>query len=372
MTMNYLNYEFHLFYKKKKILGILGLILALGFFMGTLYLSNFHPVEPIDQARLQISETDVNHKDKQKTLENYLRLSVEYYDGSLTALQFPEKYFTFHNYYGQSDAAYQFSYNYILYNGLIKNSNNLSTNVIEETTAAQFMLPSLEFSLPLLLILFCFGCSDIVLKDRRNASIAFGLPVSNLKKLLTKTVMGISFSICIFLLFFLVVYITVGIQNGFGSLSIENPIYKGVLTKSNFETLIRANITPEVFSLLPIWKILLEVFIMYLLLSSVFLVIIFTVTNFISSQVVVLSILCPIPVLSYLPQERFSGIYNKWLAYLPWNYLKIVPVLTGKIQQWVGGDNITVLRGVKLYLILLFVFGLVSFLFRNRLSRYNN
>lgn len=376
--MALLHYELLTFYRSKKNLGLLILTLILGIILGNFYAKNYQPPEPINQDHLQLLvdnpqknlfENQLNQQRlndlKEKDYLAYAQNSIPWYQQQLLSMNFPPRYYSFHNYYGLLDGAFQYTYTLKLYENLATGQNKITIDTLEEKTASQTLLRVYEIGLPILLLISVLASVDLITKDRRKPSIIYTFPASNSLRIFIKITVASSFSILTFLILGFSSFLSNGLLNPLGSLQLPTPIYIGYSLNNNAGSPI---MNLDSFKIQPIWFVLLIIFFSYFLLGLVLCLINLFLTLLIPNEIISILILSFVIILSYLPRERLANLYNEKNSWFPWTYFKIVPIITGYTQQWSGSSSISLDRGLLIFSVILCLSLLLLLLFKNKIA----
>lgn len=369
--MKLLKQEFTSCYHQRKI-WLLGFILVIvSLVVGAVYNQNYQPQEAVDTTIITQLEKMTPGISQQELYQQYLDNRITSFSDALRSRLYPAKYYSFHNYYGDLDAAYHLTYTRDLYEELLAKGPVLTKNILEERTASQSLLRSLELGIPLIFLLAAFAWGDLLIKDRKQATIAFSLPVSNAKKLGAKFLVGLSLPLLAFVIFSLLVFVTTGLMQGFGSLGMKTPIYTGYPSEQAIGELFAAEYTQtSVFRLVPIWQLLAGTLCVFLVLAVGLLALSFFLSFFTRRETIAVLVLAGIAAAAYLPQERISGLYDPFVTWLPWNYLQIPAIFSGYRQFWLGARYLTIERGVLLFGSIFVVAMACLFIRRRRISQY--
>lgn len=261
----YFKWEFKQFFTNKKNIAVYVILLFLGLYFVLKVAPSYEPIEKVDVAEMEARFTtkddfikSVEGKDNihpsvafalavfpqwneydraridaisEKDYLKYAEATAGWYlySDQLTvnsdSFFYNPLYYTYGNNYAHADGHYGYGYTASRFTGYVEGSSELSMGLFEERTALQTLQRMLNDYLPIVLFISCIFLSvDIVLKDRRNPSLLKGFPISDWKKLLMKGLVAFVGSILSFVPLY-VVFIVIGLQNGFGDFSLPVPIY---------------------------------------------------------------------------------------------------------------------------------------------------
>ncbi|QUG43643.1 ABC transporter permease [Psychrobacillus sp. INOP01] len=262
---SYFKWEFRQFFTNKKNIAVYVILLFLALYFALKVAPAYDPIEKVDvaemEARFNTRDDFIksvegkfnihpsvayalaifprwNELDKARIealSENdylkYAEATAEWYKYSdamtlnSSELFYNPLYYTYDNDYAHADGHYGYGYTASRFTGYIEGSSELSMELFEERTALQTLQRMLNEYLPLVLFISCIFLSvDIVLKDRRNPSLLKGFPIADWKKLFMKGIVAFIGSI-LTIIPLCVGLVIIGLQNGFGNLSLRVPIY---------------------------------------------------------------------------------------------------------------------------------------------------
>lgn len=215
--------------------------------------SIFEPWNEVEKRRIDaLDEND---------LVNYATATAEWYTKSNELIvQYGEYfyynplYYTYGNRFARDDGFYAYTYTATRFNDYAQGDYKLSSALFEERTALQTLQRLLSDFLPFILLISCIVLvADSVLKDRHNPSIVKGFPISDWKRMVGKGIVGLVGSLAT-IVPLSAGFLIIGMQQGFGDLSLGVPIYNPEVTIFNFRP------SDKVFSTLPMWEYLIKSF----------------------------------------------------------------------------------------------------------------
>ena len=310
---NYLKIEFKQFYLNKKNIAIYCLLLFAVLFYSIKFAPAYEPIEKVDRDEIQarydtrqefldrMLKRDltnahpaihdaiyvfslINPLDEQRLkaldegdLVKYAEVTGEWYlqtnfiSYSSETYSYNPLYFTKNNQFARDDAFYAYFEASKRYEYFAKADYPLSLELFEQKTALQTLERMLKGPLPLLLIIFCLLLTvDIVTKDRKHPSLLKGLPIADWKKFSVKLLVALMGSLGLFIPILIGLFI-IGIQSGFGNLSIPVPQYSfGLMTDQEglFSVMSLGDFFLESGVLLILW--FLVIIVVVLLCSAIF------------------------------------------------------------------------------------------------------
>lgn len=215
-----------------------------------------------------------------------------------------------------------------------------------------FLTSMSQTALPILVLICCiYILSQVFTIDYyEHIDVSETLPMGRKKKELTKVLVGIGFSIFIYLLVLittLVVSICISSTTGFDyPFMIQDGITKAWKAVS-------------LLSLFPKWFALGILF--YICVS----LLIYLVSKLIKDEVpLFLSTICVILTLAYLPS--MSSLLMPIAQYLPTTYLRLVKIVSGSIANQYSNDQITFMCGVLVLSVSIFALGIITYICMNR------
>ncbi|MGY3765165.1 hypothetical protein ACWOAH_01210 [Vagococcus vulneris] len=265
-------------------------------------LNTWPPIVEAEKARLDA----LNKKDYVK----YAAATVEWYQLEPNFIN--KKYFIYGNYYADLDATFGRHSNELRLSKISQNNRPVTLNEINDKTSAQSIVRSLNYWLPLIIMLATLFLSmDLLSKDREHKTIYSLLPISNVRRIIIKgfvCFVGVLLS-CIPLS---IGFIGIGLQNGFGSLDFpEVMLYKNSA----------AIITIKQFLVYGMMYLLLWIFIL-IMLSII-------INLFIKNNVLALLVLLTIPFGELLYNRVGYGDIHPYISWLPTTYTRVGEVLSG-------------------------------------------
>lgn len=264
----YFKWEFRRFFTNKKNIAVYVILLFLALYFALKVAPTYEPIENADVAEMEarydtrdefikgVGGRKNKHPKVGQALSmflqwnNYDRARIEAigdknyikyaevtakwykYSDALTVnsgeLFYNPLYYTYDNDFGHADGHYGYGYTGSRFTGYAEGDSKLSIELFEERTALQTFQRLLNDYLPIVLFISCiFLSADIVLKDRRNPSLLKGFPIADWKKLCVKGIVAFIGSVMSFIPL-CVGFVIIGLQNGFGDLSLPVPIYSYV------------------------------------------------------------------------------------------------------------------------------------------------
>lgn len=250
-------------------------------------------------------------------------------------------YYTHGNSFARDDGFYGYGYSGSRYDHYSQGQHDLSYELLEERTALQTLQRLLNDFLPFVLLISCILLTaDIVLKDRRNASIVKGFPISDAKRMLGKGVVAFIGSLAAVVPLGAGLLI-IGVQQGFGNFSLGVPIYNTDVTLFTFKPEL------EVFTIIPMWEYLMRNFaflsLWFIALIAVMILLSITLKLEFINVTVGLSILFA----EFLYFERAVSPFTSAYWY-PTSYVQVGQVISGTRDFLYASQLFTVERGVFL------------------------
>ncbi|WP_419960455.1 ABC transporter permease [Psychrobacillus sp. BM2] len=349
----YFKWEFKQFFTNKKNLAVYVILLFLALYFALKVAPFYDPIEKVDVAEMEAryktredfiksveGRTNVhpavgyalaifprwNEFDKarieaigNKDYLKYVEATAEWYKYSDAIIVnsgeifYNPLYYTYGNDYGHADGHYGYGYTGSRFTGYVEENPELSLELFEERTALQTLQRLLNDYLPIVLFIsFIFLSVDIVLKDRRNPSLLKGFPIADWKKLCMKGLVAFIGSILSFVPL-CVGFIIIGLQNGFGDLSLPVPIYSHI--EKNF-----ANMTMGTFLLKN--ALFISVWILF------FIAIILFLSLIVKAEFINLFVSFIVIAAEWFYSDRGMGAYTDIQNY-PTSYVQVGQVITG-------------------------------------------
>jgi len=264
----------------------------------------------------------------------------------------PPKYFAFRNYFGLLDGMYSYFYTASLYSGASKvPDNKLSANILDEKSGFQSIFSSTKSkSFQIIYILFILSIFNIFINDKKNYSVNLLIPGSDAKILFAKYICIILTGVSMFISFLTAVFLSNSLRYGFGTLSLDVPIFQTYIQKNGFQIIENGNwfINRSLVN-----TILISLFCIILILNVIALLSIFLNQLFPAKRIVFFPSLLLV-IFSLIPTGRYSLVseYNK---FVPWNYLNVGQLISGELNYWSGNRNLNLGNFIFLYSLLILI-----------------
>lgn len=203
-------------------------------------LAYFPTLIEIDAQRLQALDQEDYTAYADWTSQWYIYEDL-YTFGSPNYLSYNPVYYGIDQDYPHEEGSYWYRETAHRYYQYVESGIEITPNLLEERTALQTIYRLLTH--PLVSIIFIavvvFFSNDIILKDRKHATITKSFPLSFSGRLWTKTFVVLTTTATTFLGAGLLILIGVGAQYGFGSIEIPVTVFKRVISESRgtFETI---------------------------------------------------------------------------------------------------------------------------------------
>lgn len=203
-------------------------------------LAYFPTLIEIDAQRLEALE-----QEDYKAYTDWTSQWYEYEDawtfGSPHFLSYNPVYYGTNQDYPHEEGSYWYRETAQRYNQYVKSGIDITPNILEERTALQnsYRLLNNPVIAIILIAVVVIYANDIVTKDRKHLSITKSFPLSFSDKLWTKTFVVLATSAATFLGLFLLIFLVVGMQYGFGTFEIPITVFKRVISegRGTFETI---------------------------------------------------------------------------------------------------------------------------------------
>lgn len=371
--LNYMKWELKVFFSNHKNLIIFGLLFLTSLYYAFYMAPAYQPIESVDEK-----EIEVRYEERKEYLENsslltgshplsafahqifpawneideerlaaladedlhaYAKATNEWYlyAGEVIkwdpydVLSYNPRYYTYGNRFADEDGHYNYLYSAERYGEYASAGYELNMNVFEERTALQSLKRLLDSSLPYILIIACLLLSnDIVMKDRRHASIVNGFPMTPFRRMMLKglvALIGSFASIALLIPAFLII----GIRDGFGSLNLPAVIYDFAFFGN------------ETFGNISMGMYLSKYFLMLLLWFSIIIGLVLLLSILFKNEYVnlVVGVLCFAEIIYY----QRGWIPEEWLNYLPTSYIQIGNIISGYKNFTLYTDLLTIEKG---------------------------
>ncbi|MFJ7828145.1 ABC transporter permease [Psychrobacillus sp. NPDC096623] len=349
----YFKWEFRQFFTNKKNIAIYVILLFLALYFALKVAPLYEPIEKADvaemEARYKTREDFIktagsrayvhpavgyalaifpqwNELDKarveaigNKDYLKYVEATAEWYLYSDAIIAnsgeffYNPLYYTYGNDFGHADGHYGYGYTGSRFSGYVGENPELSMELFEEKTALQTLQRLLNDYLPIVFFISCIFLSvDIVLKDRRNPSVLKGFPIADWKKLCVKGIIAFIGSVMSFIPL-CVGFVLIGLQNGFGNLSLPVPIYSYIektFTNISMGTFILKN------------ALFISVWILF------FIVIILFLSLIVKAEFINLFVSLSVIAAEWLYSDRGMGAYSDIERY-PTSFVQVGQIISG-------------------------------------------
>lgn len=218
-----------------------------------------------------------------------------------------------------------------------ENKETVTLEEINEKTAIDSLIRAQNYLLPIILMVLALVFSmDIIAKDRKHKSLLKGIPLSETKKLLIKfLVSAIGVVVAIFPLS--IGFIGIGLQNGFGDISMPVPISyfpnnMPLMNELSFETITYPQFLAQWVTII---SLLIACLICINLLAGIW----------VKNSYFLLLLTLGIPFIDLFYNRFGYGDINK-ITYLPTSYVRVGDVLTGHRSFFWADVNLNFISGV--------------------------
>lgn len=399
---NYFKIEFQHFYLNKKNIAIYCLLLFIVLFYAIKIAPSYEPIEKVDRDEIEaryntrqefldrmknrdltnahplIQEaiyvfSMINPLDEQRLkalddgdLIKYAEVTGQWYyqtnfiNYSSENYSYNPLYFTKNNQFARDDAFYAYFEASKRYEFFAKANYPLSYNLFEQKTGLQTLERLLKGPLPLLLLIFCLLLTvDIVTKDRRNPSLLKGLPLADWKKYLVKLFVALVGSVGLFIPIIIGVFI-IGMQSGFGNLSIPVPQYVFGLVSNQ----------QELYNVMSLGEFFLKCCFLLVLWFLVIIIVVLLCSALFKLEMLNLGVVALLIFGENYYNNRGVGFFWDIEKY-PTTYIQVGQIVSGFRNFYYTTEDITVEKGVTLLLLLVSVgFLLTMFITMQKRYRY--
>ncbi|STP30229.1 ABC-2 family transporter protein [Enterococcus durans] len=310
----------------------------------------------LDKKRLD-SLAAKNYQAYAETTAKWYAFSDQIYRQKLVdSLRYPDQYYAEQNPYGFYDGHFAFQREIAKYKALAKSKNPLTISIFNEKTAWQTIYRLSQSILPLLLLtVTAFFAGNSLVKDRERQSIVDGYPLGKIQRLFVKTLV-IFTGIVGILLSFLPSFLLIGLQKGFGNLSLPIPIHTNdFLNNGHFHIMSLGNY-------LLIWSGFLILWLLFLISLN------FCLSFFFKNEVLNVMILL---LLIFSEQSYFRrGIGSYYhFDWLPTSYVRFGEIITGYRSFLYSSISYTLQSGLVTLLISSAIMILIVSIFSRRKGR---
>ena len=389
--MNYIKWELVAFFSNRKNLILYAILVVTSLYYAVYIAQTYQPIESVNKSEIQARYNDRkeflkgtitegthpnavyaylvypewNRLDGERlsaladgNLQSYAQATHEWYkysDGQLyknNLLRYNPGYYTYGNMFATQDAHFAYLYSAERYGKYASANYTLNLNVFEERTALQTLQRMLESILPYVLLISCLLlCNDLVLKDRKHASIVNGFPMTPFKRMILKGFVGLIGSITSIVLFF-PAFLVIGFRDGFGSLRLPAVIHHyNHLNLGTFDSISIGLYLTKNFVMLLFWFIL--------IIGLVLLISIILKNEYINLTIGVLFFL-------EITYYQRGNIIEDWLGYLPTSYVQSGEIISGHRNYFLVTESLGFGKGLLVLLSTVFLIYLLIWLVTNK------
>lgn len=303
-------------------------------------LSIFGPWNELDQARMDALDRGDLKEYARVTSDWYIFTDMQTYRGGY--YYYNPRYYT----YGNSEAHEEGHLAYLAtasrYAAYAELDSNVTLEVLEEFTAIQTIYRLMDDYLPYVLLVSCLLLTvDIVLQDRKYPTLLRGYPLADWKKIFVKACTALVGSIALIVPIF-IGYVIMGVQFGFGTLSLPVPVKAGDV----FETITMFTYFAKTGLILLTWFAVIITFVIFLSLV-------------VRSEVVNVFAGLTLIFAEFMYMDRGLGFFKPVENYLP-TYTEVSKVVTNMKNYFYESSNIDFSRGLLLLASCALVFMLCS------------